>query len=100
MNRRLPLLSRVSAIRLAFNPTKPEHVSCRLFYAALDTDHLRTTHPTAKIFTTIDETVAQPFVEVDFINGERMRMETHNLSMNEIQERLQRGIRRVINSET
>lgn len=97
--RTLPLLSRVSSIRLAFNPTKPDHVSCRLFYASLDTDRLRTSFATAKIVTDIAESVKDPKVEVQFVNGELLSLETRELTANEIQDRLRRAIRRVINSE-
>lgn len=96
---KVPLLSRVAAVRLAFNPTQPSHVSCRLFYHALDNDKLRGAFPTAKIIASIEDTVTEPSVEVEFVNGEKLALTTSKLSMNEIQERIQRAIRRVINSE-
>jgi hypothetical protein len=99
MNRKLPLLSRVSSIKFAFNPTQPDHVSCRLFLNIIDTQKLRALFPTAKILPTINETITEPNIEVDFVNGGTMKMSTKNLTMNEIGERIQRCIRKVMNSE-
>jgi hypothetical protein len=100
MNRKLPLLSRVASIKLAFNPSHPEHISARLFLNVIDTSKLRLEFPTAKILFSADENVKDPDIEISFVNGDCLKLCPSGLTVGDIIERLRWGIRKVINSET
>ena len=92
-------MSRVASLKLSFNPVAVDHTSCRLFLNIVNTTALRGAFPTAKIECVVDDDIEKPELTVEYTNGTKLSMQTNQMTVEDIKERVRNGIRRVINQE-